>query len=263
MVKTWLGDYDGLLKDGVSLSNIRADVSEILNDVDDLEAMRTIYAGEVWLADRYLKKYLDALEQEGVLDNTIVIFTADHGQSLGEGQRMGHGPVHRETMLRVPLSIADFRNPQHSDVNTRARTMDIAPTVASFTGLATPPDAAGQSLIDPDGMDPAFPYFAETAVRSTSDTNWQRVKDSQKYDVNALVVYSGDLKMVQKHGQYQLFRTGEELRIAQKVRKKKEPIMADYLQGLLESFQTTAVDQTPNELTESDLEALQGLGYTQ
>jgi arylsulfatase A-like enzyme len=258
-----LGDYDGMLVNGVSLEDIRFHVPEILNDPANVDAMKTIYAGEVRRADQLLGEFLDGLERAGKLDNTVVIFTSDHGQSLGEAQRMGHGPVHRETVLRVPLIIADFRNPRHHEVDTRAGTIDISPTIAELAGLNEPFDRAGQSLVDPESIDPEFAYFAETAVRSTTDKNWERVKDNKTYDVNALAVYSGDMKMVQKHGKARLYRTGNELLIAEPLKLRDEPIMADYLQGLIESFQATPVDLTSDQLSKEDLEALQGLGYTQ
>lgn len=258
-----LGDYDGLLKKGASLDSLRKRARDIMNSPVDLKAMRDLYAGEVWQADRYLNEFLDHLEEAGVLDNSVVIFTSDHGQSLGERGRMGHGPVHRETVLRVPLILADFRTQRSERVKTRVGTIDIAPTLASLAGLNEPFDMAGQVLAKPGQLDPEWPYFGEVEIRMPSDSNWNKTRNNRFYDANALAVYSANLKMVYRHDSYSLFRTGTQRKAAKPLPEEDEPIMADYLKGLIEGFRATPVDLDNDDLPLAELEALQGLGYTQ
>jgi arylsulfatase A-like enzyme len=142
-----MADYEGLLRDGMRLEHMQRHKAEVLDSPENTAAMRTLYAGEVHLADRHLGRFLDDLEAKGLLADSVVIFTADHGQSLGEKRKMGHGPVHRETVLRVPLIIADFRNPAPQRVATRVGTIDIAPTIAELAGLNERFDQSGQSLV--------------------------------------------------------------------------------------------------------------------
>lgn len=258
-----LADYDGYLADGVTLDHVRDNVRNIVASPDDLAALRTHYAGEVNLADQHLGRLLDHLAATGMLDETVIIYTADHGQSLGESGRMGHGPTHRETVIRVPLIVADFRNPRAERVATRVGTIDIAPTIAAAAGLDKRFDYAGRSLVSGEALADDWPYFAEVALRRETDRNWERTKDSTTYDPRALAVYTGPHKMTYRFGRYRLFETAPDLLIGRSVPMKDEPVMADYLQGLLESFQELEIDLSPGEVSEEDLRILQGLGYTQ
>jgi arylsulfatase A-like enzyme len=87
-------------------------------DDSDIKDVRGLYAGEVETVDTHLKRIYDALESEGLLEDTIVVVTADHGENLGETdemgrRRMGHEASVSEAVLRVPLLVA------HSDFTTR------------------------------------------------------------------------------------------------------------------------------------------------
>ena len=72
--------------------------------------LKALYADDVWAADREVGKVLDHLESLGLADETLVIFTSDHGEELGEeinGQTVwGHGGALRRGLLGVPLTIA-------------------------------------------------------------------------------------------------------------------------------------------------------------
>ena len=258
-----LGDYDGFLKDGVTIKHTRHRVSEIVNSPGNVAALRSIYSGEVNLADQYLGQFLDDLDIRDLLSNSVVIFAADHGQSLGENKRMGHGPTHRETVLRVPLIVADFRSNRTGRIKTRVGTIDIAPTIAAAAGLEKTFDYVGRSLLNPEALEEDWPYFAEVAVRRPTDRNWERTRDSTTYDAEALAVYTGPFKLTYRNGHYKLFETGKWLLVARPLNSEHDAIMADYLQGLIESFRETDVDLTAGEVSEEDLKALQGLGYTQ
>lgn len=79
-------------------------------DNSDIQKLRSLYAGEVETVDQYLNSLLKALEAEEILDNTLVIVTADHGEMLGEKDsfgrhRMGHEAAMSQHLSRVPLVI--------------------------------------------------------------------------------------------------------------------------------------------------------------
>ena len=64
-----------------------------------------LYVGEIAFADSQIGRLLEALEQRQLLDRTIVMVTADHGESLGEHGERDHGIFVYESVLRVPLVI--------------------------------------------------------------------------------------------------------------------------------------------------------------
>jgi hypothetical protein len=69
--------------------------------------------------------------------------------------------------------------------------------------------------------------------------------------------------MVFRNGKYTLYRTGLDLRVAGRIKPATEPIMADYLQGLIDTFQAQPIDMSADPIDRKQLEDLQGLGYTQ
>ena len=70
----------------------------------DLDLLRALYAGEVSYADRFLQQALESLGP--LLERTLVVVTADHGENLGEDHRLGHVVGIDERLVRVPLAVA-------------------------------------------------------------------------------------------------------------------------------------------------------------
>ncbi len=100
-----------------------------LRDADNLRALRRAYYGLVTYVDRKVGELLAALEESGQHQNTVVIFTSDHGDMLGE-----HGMVQKrcfyEWSARVPLIVhfADRRG-QGRRVATPVSLLDLLPTL--------------------------------------------------------------------------------------------------------------------------------------
>src|SRR5437867_8420840 len=107
------------------------------------------YDGEVACADQATGELLGALESMGLLARTLVVLTADHGESLGEHDYFfEHGAYLYEPTVRVPLIISYPPSvPAGKTVTAQARTIDIVPTVLDVAGIPVPPGLQGQSLL--------------------------------------------------------------------------------------------------------------------
>jgi arylsulfatase len=105
------------------------------------EVYRARYEAEIRLFDRELGRLLDGLRARGVLERALLVFTADHGESLGEhGYYFSHGQhLHRE-LLHVPLLV---RPPGSARAGERVRTpvshLDLHPTLLAGLGLEPGP----------------------------------------------------------------------------------------------------------------------------
>ncbi len=71
-----------------------------------LERMRRLYAAAVRLLDDWLGRVLEDLERRGILEETIVIVTSDHGENFGEGGLMGHAYSLDKRLIRLPFAAA-------------------------------------------------------------------------------------------------------------------------------------------------------------
>jgi len=106
------------------------------------------YAGEVTLVDRWIGHLLDTLRRKGVMDNTLVVFTSDHGCMLGEQGEMHKGATRlRNQCTRLPLFI---RHPAGEaggqKVSGFVQHQDIMPTVLSLMGLDVPDRCLGRNV---------------------------------------------------------------------------------------------------------------------
>ena len=104
------------------------------------------YVGELLFADSQVGRLLDALQRRGVLDRSVVVVAADHGESLGEHGERDHGIFVYDSVIRVPLII---RAPGFSPrrVGQLVRLTDIMPTVLNILGLPAQ-QTDGVSLVD-------------------------------------------------------------------------------------------------------------------
>ncbi|MEM7533245.1 MAG: sulfatase-like hydrolase/transferase [Chloroflexota bacterium] len=122
---------------------------------EDLAKDVAIYYGMISLMDKQIGQILDKLDELGLAENTLVIFTSDHGHFYGHHGLIAKGAFHYEDMIRVPF-IA--RYPEHvpagATSNSLLSLVDLAPTFLSASGLDIPRAMTGKdqtpALFDPE-----------------------------------------------------------------------------------------------------------------
>jgi len=106
------------------------------------------YFREVEYTDRQLGRLLARLKTEGLLDNSLVIFTADHGEGLGQHELGGHIEQLYDSLLHIPLILSYPGRLPAGVVDERAVSLvDILPTLAALTGIPTDPSWRGIDLL--------------------------------------------------------------------------------------------------------------------
>jgi arylsulfatase A-like enzyme len=103
------------------------------------------YDTEVAAADAAVGRLLRGLETHFAPDEMIVVFAADHGESLGEHDYWGHGRYLYEPSLRVPLGIRWKGTVEQRVIERQATILDIAPTILGLLGIEAPSEFAGLS----------------------------------------------------------------------------------------------------------------------
>lgn len=113
--------------------------------VSELFAKR-LYDGEIAWMDSQLARLVDRLRAQGLIDKTVVVATADHGESLGEHGEETHGVFLYDCTLRVPLIV---RYPPRIAAGTKfadvVSGVDLAPTLLALMGLPEMPMVQGES----------------------------------------------------------------------------------------------------------------------
>jgi arylsulfatase A-like enzyme len=224
------------------------------------------YDSEIAFVDDQIGTLLRHLENLDLMKETLIVFAADHGESLGEHGYWGHGRYLYEPSLRVPMSMTWTGHISPREVVAPALLIDLAPTVLSLLGLQHPSGFKGydwSAVFEgaPPPMDRLTHYQAHRgAVISRHDSDLARksgllaigiVKDNRKeifrlenrrrrvYDLNA---DPGELNSLSP--------------------KKESPseglqIWMSALDSALDSFE----DMAPTPLDEESIRQLKALGY--
>ena len=109
----------------------------------DVETFRRLYFGEITQIDAAFGRLLAQLEALGLEENTLVIFTSDHGEMAGAHSLFGKGVMYEEA-LQVPLLIRAPGQSVPRRTRTPAATVDFLPTLLDYAGCA--PTAPGEGI---------------------------------------------------------------------------------------------------------------------
>ncbi len=158
------------------------------------------YDAEIAYVDQQLGRLFSALEQEGLLQRTIIVIIGDHGESLGEHGERQHGYMLHDSTLRVPFLIVDPREKGPGRrVSTPVSLVDVFPTLLTLVGLKPPPECELRDLapaLRGDSLAPRVCYsqtleaYQEarwSPLQSLTTERWRYVRTSQPelYDLEA------------------------------------------------------------------------------
>ncbi len=127
---------------------------------DQIRGLRRGYLGCVTYVDRQLGRILDTLEETGLLQNTIVAFTSDHGEMLGKFGMWWKCSLYEDS-VRVPLIIAGPGFAKGRRVQTPVDLLDLQATYFRATGADRPKDWASIPLQELQSEDTERAVFAE------------------------------------------------------------------------------------------------------
>lgn len=155
--------------------------AEIRTEIDDFDSALAY-------TDSQLGILLDRLKADGVLDNTVVILTSDHGESFGNHGLYGHGNSLYRDLIHVPLIIRyPGKVPSGSTVECPVSLREIASTVIDLSGFASTSPFPGNSLSDawerqlsgmPCSNEPVFSEAVKGrigAIKSLTTLEWQLI----------------------------------------------------------------------------------------
>jgi len=117
-------------------------------DSPEISYMKALYKAEVSYTDHHVGRIIDRLDTLGLSKRTLVIFTADHGQSLCEHDYIGHsGALYAQT-VNVPLIMRyPDRLPSGLRVDGLVQGVDVVPTILELLGLTPIEKVQGESLL--------------------------------------------------------------------------------------------------------------------
>ncbi|MCA9580421.1 MAG: LTA synthase family protein [Myxococcales bacterium] len=114
------------------------------------------YLNTVRYTDVFLRKLIGRLEGEGLLEDTIVIISGDHGEAFGEHGRFQHDTAVYEENVRVPLVVFGPGVEESTRATGLRQLTDILPTALDLLGFVPSRPVLGRSLLFPEGHDQLF-----------------------------------------------------------------------------------------------------------
>jgi len=156
-----------------------------IEDVTDIDYIVSLYDGEIRHMDDAFKELLKEVEDLGITEDTLVIFTADHGESLGEhGFYFDHADVY-QTTIHVPLII---RWPGHfpkKRVRGLVQNIDITRTLLELAGLSAE-GLEGINLLNAVNGEPRSRAFSNQALWTAKRT---MIKDLEGHRYKVVITY--------------------------------------------------------------------------
>lgn len=172
MPKTIPGDHDDIPKAG--LARTTSEKCGISKYPDNQKRMWAGYYATVTFMDHQVGRLLDELDRLGLRENTVIVFTSDHGYHLGEHDFWQKANLHEE-VTHVPL-IVSAPGKKTGRAETFAELVDIYPTVCELAGLPIPKNIAGRSLVpaldDPRAVVREIAYSGGGRQRALRTDQW-------------------------------------------------------------------------------------------
>ena len=149
-----------------AIKSIRAKKNQLHLEEDLAKEIKEAYYASISFIDAQIGRILKKLKESGLLENTIVVFTSDHGYHLGE-----HGHWQKQTLFenatRVPLIISV---PGDKNVSTRSNSpvelIDLYPTIMDLAQIEIPNHVVGKSL-------KPIIYNQSSDIRESALTRWR------------------------------------------------------------------------------------------
>ena len=239
--------YDGpvdFTRDRELLEKIKA--GSLRLNARDKRRLEALYDGEITYHDAHFAAVLQGLERRGLADDTLVVFTADHGEELFDHDSVGHGHSLFEELLHVPL-VMRIPGTDATRVDEPVGLVDVMPTILDALGRPPSAESTGRSVL------PLIRGAHDDAPRASIAgflNGWRSIVE-------------GRWKLIQRtHNRWMLFDLrsdpGERHDVA-----ARHPLVVRYLRGLLGvSMQgDTRHAAEDAEIDDETREQLEALGY--
>jgi arylsulfatase A-like enzyme len=236
----------------------------------ELDVLRALYGAEVAFADDRLGRILAAIEEDGSLDETLVVVLSDHGENIGEHGLMEHQLCLYETLLRVPLAM---RLPGVFDGGAEregpVQVVDLLPTVLDVVDVPESdwPAVEGMSLVH-DDPDPGRAIYAEYMRPLRQRARFEAVNpefDFDRFDRRLKSVQIKNLKLIAPEGgELELYDLSEDPGETRNL-SGRMPGVARTLLAHLDRWATAPehAHQPEPALDPETIEALRELGYVE
>lgn len=184
-------EFAGLFEDGwAPVEKPNHPLSRALHPLDEILVNRLRYDQYLAAWDAEFARVLEYLQTSGLMDNSIVILTSDHGELFERGE-IGHNTfVFADPVVHVPLLISLPRQAERKDIHAFTSSVDLLPTIASLVGAETPAWHEGHLLPGLGGEDdPNRSIYSIDAKTASSFSSFKQYSISLMKQRHRLIYY--------------------------------------------------------------------------
>lgn len=160
LLRPYQGDADGSTS---QLKDFRE--GKVSMDHKDIEHVIDLYDAGIRQIDDGIFRLFNNFEYEGLLDNTLVVITSDHGEEFLEHGSVLHGRTHYQEVIQVPMLIRGPGIPRSKKIQAPVSLVDFVPTILSLLDISCPPNLDGMDISSlwkkPDAKYPTRFIFSE------------------------------------------------------------------------------------------------------
>jgi arylsulfatase A-like enzyme len=239
---------------------------------EDKSHLKNLYDESIVTLDRQFKTILETLKSLKLLDNTIVVLTADHGEELWDHGSFEHGHTLYNELLQVPLII---RYPSHlpnKRVSYRVQSFDLFPSLLGLAGIETRAETQGINFIPYLKADQDLPgrelFFEgilfEAEKKAILKDGWKLIENTGEKNPEAFDGLGPLAKYAppDRKKSYELYRQDEDFAEQNDLAASRADVV-DALKRGLQSFKLLSprFQQKIEKASRRDIEKLKSLGY--
>lgn len=114
--------------------------------VEDFQFINDKYDDGLKYFDNFFGKFIEKLQENKLLDNSIIVLTTEHGEELGEHGFIGHYDIY-DSQVHTPLLVFTPKLRMGRKIASMVSTVDVLPTIMDLLGLLSPSQSQGKSLV--------------------------------------------------------------------------------------------------------------------
>jgi arylsulfatase A-like enzyme len=251
----------GRLEGGEEIAHLRQLGTSLTEE--EVGFVRDLYDGEIRFTDEGIGRLLDALQEKGLDDETLVVFAADHGEEFLERGWLGHTRTLYDELVRVPLILRLTSEPERSVIEEPVSLTRVAPTILELLGIEVPESLPQPSLTRQLAAKPEEPsasyVLTEVDFVPVSKLNRQKITTQQSLIGPRYKLIRNILK--DELELYDLLADpaeSDDLAARQPGRVRE---MERQLDELLDESRARAVQARSLDLSDEEIRALKALGY--
>jgi arylsulfatase A-like enzyme len=224
------------------------------------DRQKALYAGEISYTDEHIGKLINQLKKLKVLDDTLLIITADHGEGLGEHDYYyDHSEYLYEPLIKIPLIMRyPPLLPKNKIIEKQVQIIDIMPTVISIAGIHTNHQLFGRNLLS---------LMNENFVELKALTYALVETFEPEASTDRTAIRTNEWKLiVNSEGQEEFYNLIDDPDELVNLNNKESVIKQEFnekLRGIISSIPQSEDNVTASDIDQERLKKLKSLGYLQ